>query len=199
MRTLFSFLALAALTACSSSDKSWGKWGEDPMQNPEFMEAMMKIATPGPEHVELARMVGSWKVSARAYMTPGSAPVPFEATATTRTELGGRYVVENFSGSMMGQPMEGLLIMGYDNRLERYHSVWRDTWSTEAVHAYGPAPAPGDDLELSGVIRDLLTPEGRAYRHVTRWLDDDHYKFLLYDTAPDGTEWLALEMSYARR
>ena len=54
-------------------------------------------------------------------------------------------------------------------------------------------------ITLVGTIRDVLTPEGRPYKHVSWKEGPDRMVAHMYDTMPDGTEWVVMEMVYLRR
>jgi hypothetical protein len=44
--------------------------------------------------------------------------------------LGGRFIMMKYSGTMMGQPFEGIQIVGYDNMQGKYLTFWIDNSST---------------------------------------------------------------------
>lgn len=193
-------LLAVSLSACSSTDEvkySQSDWGENPMENPEFMAAMTEYMTPGAPHEELANHAGAWNVRTKMFMTPDAEAVEMDATADSEMILGGRYLLENFKGTMMGEPFEGMLIIGYNNLTEEYFSMWMDTWGT-AVHQTQGARSENGTLVMTGRMHDVLTPEGRGWRHVIQ-PDGSNYVVKLYDTLPDGTEWLVMDMTYSRR
>ena len=194
-------LMLLGGAACQSADKSpdpRDKWGENPMENPEFMALMTESMTPTAAHQEIAQGVGSWDVETKMYMSPGAAPEISAATAESRMVLEGRYLLQNFRGLAMGMPFEGMLILGYDNLSKEYFSIWMDTWSTWPALARGVEDEKGKVNQV-GVMRDVMTPGGRPFRHVTWCPNPDEQQARMYDTLPDGTEWLVMEMVYRRR
>ncbi len=203
MKLLIAALALALLggLACqttSEQEDPRDKWGENPMENPEFMEAWMASAAPGEAHQEIAKGAGTWDVVTKMYMEPGAEAQVSAAVAESRLILGGRYLVEEFRGEFEGMPFEGQLLLGYDNVGQEYFSVWCDNMSTAAMVARGVKGEDGKVVQI-GTIKDVLTPEGRPYKHVS-WSDsDDLQHAAMYDTMPDGTEWLVMEMTYRRR
>lgn len=198
--TLLCILASLSLAACSStneSKQSLSEWGDNPMENPEFMEANMAYMTPGEQHANLADHAGNWNVRTKMFMSPGAEAVEMDATADSEMVLGGRFLLEEFHGTMMGEPFDGLLIVGFNKLTSEYFSLWMDTWGT-AVHSAKGAERADGSIAMTGLMKDVLTPEGRAYRHVLREADNG-YVVELYDTLPDGTEWMVMEMAYTRR
>jgi len=173
------------------------EWGDNPMENPEFLQAWMKSATPGDHHAELAKAAGDWKVDVKMRMDPTAEAVDTPAEANSKMILGGRYLVEEYKSSFMGMPFEGMLIQGYDNLTDEYFSIWLDSMSTWPLVARGKRQEDGKVVQV-GQMRDVMTPEGRPYRHVS-WEKDGKFHTEMYDTLPDGSEWMVMEMTYHRQ
>ena len=57
--------------------------------------------------------------------------------ATRTMTLGGRVLVEEVSGSMMGMPFTGHGMMGFDNVSGKYWSTWNDSMSTGIMMSEG--------------------------------------------------------------
>ena len=175
------------------------------MPSPEEMQAymarMMELASPGPEHEELAKQVGTWKVVSRYRMAPNADWQESEGSARVQSALGGRWFVEQFELAMDfgGMPMEmkGLNLFGYDRLHERYETHWCDTMSTWMIHAYGQERDDGV-IEFRGEMYDVVTPEGRPYRMTVEKVDDDHHVMRMYDTIPPVGEVLVMEVAYER-
>ncbi|MEW6071395.1 MAG: DUF1579 domain-containing protein [Planctomycetota bacterium] len=172
-------------------------WGENPMENPEFLKAMEAAAALRPEHAEIAKTAGTWDVENKMTMQPGAEPVSFSGTSTNRMVLGGRYLVEEYKSELMGMPFEGILILGYDNLADEYVSIWFDNMSTWPSIARGKKQTDGKVVQ-TGEMKDVLTPGGRPYRHVS-WEEGDELRGTMYDTLPDGTEFVMMEMTYRRK
>src|SRR5438477_13178691 len=91
---------------------------EAPKMSPEeqkMMEKYTKAATPGPEHQQMAKMAGKWKLQVTAWMKPGAPPMKSEGTSEYTPILGGRFLQEEVHGNMGDQPFEGRGLMGFDN------------------------------------------------------------------------------------
>lgn len=204
MKSAFLFAGLIALgtTGCSSSSSAkpydWhAEWGDNLLENPEFMEKMAVYMTPDAHHEVLARQVGDWNVATKMFMAPKSEAVDMQATAECRMILGGRFLFQEFHGTMMDEPFEGVLISGFNKLEQEYFSLWMDTWST-AVHQTTGAPSADGVIRMTGKMKDFLTPDGRNWRHVIRE-EGEGFVVQLYDSLPDGSEWLVMHMTYTRR
>ena len=190
-------LSLAVFSCNSPEHVDWVDYGEDPMQNPQYMADMAAAGTPGAEHAALANRAGSWNVTGKMWMEPGAEPMPMPATATTKVLLGGRYVVEEFKSDFMGMPFEGRLTQGFDNISGEYWSLWTDNMSTGYFISRGTETAPGH-VEFHGTAKDILTPNGRPVRMTTTDNGDGSYTMKMFDTRGDGGEYQSMELHYTR-
>lgn len=175
----------------------------DAEMSPEEMQAimmqMMEKAQPGPEHKKLQALAGEWTTEIKMRM--GGPDSPWEnhtGHSKIQSALGGRYLIEKFTAElgMMGK-MEGLLILSYNNLTEEYESIWMDNMSTWPQCASGGINEEGA-TELKGKMRDVITPEGRPYRHVTHPVDENHYFTKMYDTIPPTGDIQVMEIEYTR-
>ncbi|MHC4824546.1 MAG: DUF1579 family protein, partial [Planctomycetota bacterium] len=135
-----------------------------PEQLQEIMMEQMKMGQPGPQHEQLQAMAGEWSTKMKMRMGgPDSPWQEYEGHSKIQIALGGRYIIEKFTGElgMMGK-MDGLLILGYNNMTEEYESIWMDNMSTWPQFAKGVVNEEGA-TELSGMMRDVISPDGRPY------------------------------------
>jgi hypothetical protein len=56
----------------------------------------------------------------------GTPPTETKGTSSVKWVLGGRYLMEQTRGTIMGQPHEGIGITGYDNYKNMYVATWMD-------------------------------------------------------------------------
>jgi Protein of unknown function (DUF1579) len=123
-----------------------------------MMQAWQAAATPGAPQQELAAMAGTWKMHVTSWMEPGAPPQVSEATSTRLMILGGRYLEEKVTGTMMDQPFEGRGLTGYDNVKGKYWSTWIDNMSTGVMNSVGEKE-PSGKLVLHGTYTDAVTKE----------------------------------------
>ena len=184
-----------ATQSAPAGDKSTVKAapaGEDPA----MMEKMMKLAMPGDAHKELAKRAGTWEKHFKFRMSPDAAWTELDGKAEAKSILGGRYIQENVSFTMMGMPMEGMSLTGFDNLTQEYVSLWADTGSTWWVTASGKKAADGT-IEFKGTMTDAAG--SRPYRMVFRPKGDDEIETEMYDTIPPKGEVLVMTMTSKRK
>jgi hypothetical protein len=198
-QTLLPLLSACLLAACASDDvHRRAETPEEPPDMAALMAESMRLGTPAEEHARLAEQVGKWKVSGAFYMEPGGEPQPMEATAETKTLLGGRIVQETFRSQFMGMPFEGLLLQGYDNLKGHYWTVWYDNMSTWGSYSTGNYDGEGR-LVLEGTMYDAMTPKGRKVRTVITEQDEDHANMKMFDVSPDGEAAMTMDLNYTRQ
>src|SRR5260370_8178155 len=115
-----------------------------------MMEKYTKAATPGPEHQQMAKMAGKWKLQVVAWMAPGAPPMKGYGTAEFRTILGGRYLEQEVHGSMGDQPFEGRGLEGFDNITKTRFGTWVDSMGTGPMVMKGKCAAAPKPRTLNG-------------------------------------------------
>ncbi|MGH8654310.1 MAG: DUF1579 domain-containing protein, partial [Gammaproteobacteria bacterium] len=157
-----------------------------------------KLATPGEPHKLFASLAGSWTTKTKSWMEPGKPPMESTGTAEMKMLLGGRFLQQDFTGDMMGQPYTGIGINAYDNLRKRYVSTWIDTMGTGIFLMEGPASADGKTITLRGQHDE---PGGGRMTHRAVWkiLDRNTQTFDMYGTHHRGKEMKVMEITYMRK
>lgn len=118
----------------------------------EMMEAM-KMASPGEEHVLLAKSVGRWSGKSTMWMASGATPMTNACVATMTPELDGRFVHAEYKGEMEGMgPFHGIGFYGFDNVTQQYVSTWFDNMGTGVMTGTGEASNGGKTITWNYVF-----------------------------------------------
>lgn len=163
-----------------------------------MMVAWAKAGTPGPEHEWLAQMAGTWSLEVKSWMDPKAPPTVSTAKSDVRTIMGGRYVQERLEGTVMGERFAGLGFTGYDNTRKRYVSVWMDNMSTRILESEGTYDEKTRTMTMTGSHVDPVTGKLKRMRSTCHRETTDLIVMTYYDTAPDGTEFKSMEITYTR-
>ena len=163
-----------------------------------MMAAWTAYATPGEAHKRLAKRVGAWSVKVKFWMAPGTEPQLSDGTSEITAIMGGRYLVEKFRSQLLEGPFEGMSISGYDNIKKKYVSVWVDSMSTGILANEGSTDPGGKSMTFWGQTPDPVAGKYKKTRAVETTIDEKSFRFQSYDIGPDGKEFLAMEMVYAR-
>ena len=119
-----------------------------------MMEMYQKMAIPGKPHKLFATLSGSWRTHMKEWTEPGKPPTESTGTAEMRMLLDGRYLYQEFTGEMMGQPFSGVGIDAYDNIQKKYVTAWMDTMGTGIFLMEGTASPDGRTITLRGSTRN---------------------------------------------
>jgi len=163
-----------------------------------MMEAWTEAMTPGPEHERLAEAVGDWKASVKMWMEPGGEPSVSESTVSRFMTLGGRVLVEEWRGEMMGQPFIGHGRTGYDNVTEKYWSTWTDNMSTGLMTFEGHYDPETEKYTFAGSFNDPTSGQPIQSRSVS-WRDEAGREFMEMYEMRGGEEVKTMEMTLERR
>jgi hypothetical protein len=164
---------------------------------PEMMAKWAEMATPGDNHRALDGMVGSWAATTKWWAAPDTEPMASTGTCTNNWMLGGRYIMSTYNGDMMGQPFEGLGLMGYDNYKQKYIHIWMDSMGTMWMTSEGTME--GDTCILNSEFDDFLTGKKGTMRQEVKIIDNDHHVVNMFTFTPDGKEFKMMEIAYTRK
>jgi hypothetical protein len=166
----------------------------------EMMQKWAEYATPGEAHQRLAKLAGDWDYTMKWWMSPDAQPEESSGTMSASMTMDGRYLIENWDGTAMGQPFKGQGITGYDNFNQEYVSTWIDNMGTGMMTSTGQYDAAQDALVTIGTFDDVMTGEkDKTMRGVQKILDDNTVHFEAYVPGPDGQEFKTMEIHATRK
>ncbi|UYV13624.1 MAG: DUF1579 domain-containing protein [Phycisphaera sp.] len=180
-------------------------WGE--MDPEAMMEMMAQLNEPGNEHKELAVFVGSWDTKMEA-LSPGMEAFNSTGSATFESTMGGRFIKQHYNGTMMGSPMTGIGLSGYNKASKKYEGVWHDSMSTALYVVKGDKTGTGWVYE--GEETDPMSGETFGYRHVITMDGKDTFSFVMQYPpeiaagmgvqAEEGQDWVdSFRITYTRK
>jgi len=190
-----SMLCAGAALAQQGKDKPATPPGEE-----EMMKKWQAFMTPGEGHKLLQSMAGTWDASMRMWMDPTKPPTDSKGSEVVETMLGGRYLKSTYSTTMMGMPMEGHSIMGFDNFRQKYFFVWIDNFGTGLTTAEGVMDRSGKVLTLYGKMDEPTTGErDKPIKYVYRFEGPDKHVFEIHDLTIGEPNTRVMEVTYTRK
>jgi Protein of unknown function (DUF1579) len=122
---------------------------------------------PGPEHVVLKKMEGTWD----ATMSAGG--MESKAKMVYKMDLGGMWLSSVLEGEAGGQKFSGRGFDGYDPAKKKYVGVWVDSMSASPMLMEGTFDKEKKQLSMMG---DGPGMDGKPtkYKSVTEIKDDDN-------------------------
>jgi hypothetical protein len=194
-------LLLAALIVlCTVSGSAVTALAEEPQADQQkMMEEYMKLMAPGANHDYFKDFVGKWDVKSTAWMMPGAEPGVSQSSSESTLLLGGRFLMTKFSGTMFGQPFEGVQIDGYDNLKKKYVTVWVDNSSTGFYFMEGTRDTTTGVLTETADWPDPMSGASVKVRGVTTRKSADEYVYEMYITPLGGKEFKSFENKMTRK
>lgn len=166
-----------------------------------------RLAQPGPEHERLKTLEGTWNVTSRWWMEPGSPPMEVTGTGTNRLILGGRYLEmrTELSGNPYFRdddgtpsPMESRVFYGFDRRSDQYTLVGFDTLGTYYVTAAGTWDPETETITLHGEDEDPALGTVQRYDMHLRFESEDRVVWDIVFQTPEGEEFKVMEVVSTR-
>lgn len=166
-----------------------------------MMEAWIASMTPGEAHRVMDRLAGTWNTRTRMWWGGEGNGDPMESEGTSVVEwiLDGRFLEERNQGTLMGQPITGRGIYGFDNNKKKYTAMWIDTMTTSMLISEGTLSRDGDIITYFGSMDEPMTGEhDKTVMYVSRFIDDNKRVFEIHDMSivPGNTK--VLEVIYTR-
>ena len=195
----FVLSTLCLIIACSfamTEEKKAEPSQAEQMQ--KMMEMYTKLATPGPQHKQMASLAGSWTTKSKSWMDPSQPPMESTGSCEQKVLLDGRFLQQECTGEMMGQKFSGFGLMAYDNFTKKYKSTWMDSMGTGLYVFEGTGSDDGKTINMTSSYEDPI--EGTMnVRTVTKIIDNNNQTFEMYAIGKAGKEVKMFEMTYTRK
>jgi len=137
----------------------------------------------------MAKQAGTWVCdSVKQWMDPSQPPSTAKATDVVTMGMNGLYQMTDFSSTMMGQPMQGHGIMGFDKMKKKYVLSWIDNMGSGIVRMEGSYDATTKVLNMMGKQSDPSSKTETDIRQQLTFHDDGRYTMAMYGTGHDGKE-----------
>lgn len=192
--SLFAVLAVSAATAlaaAASLERANAAALQDDGGFP--MEKLL------PEHKLIASWAGTWDVTSKWRMDPAAAWDESKGVETVEIACGGFWAVSKFSGTMMGQPMEGRSQTGYDSHKKKFVGTWIDNFGSYLTTMEGTYDEKTKTLVMLSDMFDPMTGATMKVKLTTQDVSADERVMRMHFPTPDGKEFVGMEMTSKRR
>lgn len=170
-----------------------------PMDSAAMMKMWMEMKTPGDMHKMLATQNGNWDNEMTMWMDPSKPPMVSKSVSVNKMILGGRYQQSTYTGNMMGEPFEGIGILGYDNMKKKFVSSWVDNGGTGIMYMEGTYDPGTKSINLTGTMPDPTTGKDCTMREVLIMTDAKHCTMEMYNTPAGGKETKMFEIKSVKK
>jgi Protein of unknown function (DUF1579) len=146
----------------------------------------------GAQQQFLARRAGNYTRVIKFVGQPGE----WKGTSKISVILGGRFIMEENHDNVMGHPVEGIRILGYDDASKHYEMISMYTMSTSITKFTGASTDGGRTVEYAGMSSE---PQGEVPLHaLTRQVNDSEFVVTLSTRGSDGKFKPFQETTYTR-
>jgi hypothetical protein len=192
-------LFLAALLIAGAVRASAQDTPPPPPMDDTMMKYMQAIS-PNENHKKLEMFLGNWDVISSFWVDgPDKPPATDRGSGRITWALGGRFLRQEFKGTFMGMPMEGVGFNGYDNIKKVYTMFWIDNSSTSMSTGTGQFDATGTVLTMTGKMDDAMTGrKGVDMKYVLRKTEADRFVHEMYEVPAKGPEVKMGEIVYTK-
>ena len=202
MRTRLAAVAAVLLgLAAGAAAQQKAKNAAPAVDEKAAMEAWQKAMTPGEGQKKLSPMVGNFETKVRTWMDPdpNKPPEDTAGSSVNTWALGDRYVQMKYEGIMMGETLNGVGFVGFDNVSKKYVSTWMDTAGTGMMWSTGTMDASGKVLSLKATVNDPSTGKPSPVDTKITIADNDHHKLEMWGKNPAGKMAKIMEIEYTRK
>jgi uncharacterized protein DUF1579 len=173
----------------------------------EMMKQMIEISKLNENHKLLSSLDGNWTYTTKMWMNPDPNAPPQESkgTATRKTVMGGRYVMEDVTGKMQmpGEDgkikdvqFKGMGLEGYDNVKKKFVASWIDNMGTGIEFSEGSYDPATKTLTYTSELEPVPGMKSQV-REVIKIADNNHMMLEWYETQ-GGQEKKTMEINYTR-
>lgn len=196
--------AVLAAVALFTAGSLLAQEKQSPAGQPDMQEMMKRweaARTPGEPHKLLAAMAGDWDVETKYWMGgPGSEVSVTKGTTTMKMILGGLFLQQELTSEVMGMPMHGIGITGYDNTKQKYVAYWIDNTSSAQFTMEGEMDGVGTTCTYWGVMDEPMTGEkNKPVKYTLTMVNKDRHIFRIFDPPAYGEKDPVVEMVYTRK
>jgi len=145
---------------------------------------------PGPEQVSLAKRAGEYIRVIKFVGQDGE----WSGTSKISVVLGGRFIMEENHDTVMGHPVEGIRMFGYNNSTKQYEMISMYTMSTAITKLTGTSNDGGKIVDYMGASDGKVPLHARVQQ-----IDDDNFVVTMMTTGSDGKDAPFQQTTYTRK
>ena len=150
------------------------------------------------QHKQLMALEGDWEGVTKAWLEPGKLADESPSKARFRPLLDGRFILQEYEGTVNGEGHKGAGIIGYNLQADRLEFAWVDSFHTGTGIMFSEGNSEIDNLAALGSFPDGTGGPDWGWRTEFQIKDTDHVVLTAYIITPDGQEAMAVQTELAR-
>jgi len=164
----------------------------------ETFNQMLAADTHGKAHDVLDDLKGKWEYTVKCWVTPESSPEEIRGKSEFSWVFERKFLFEDHRDQRMGISYQAQRFFGYDNGAKEYVMVQLDGTASRVLVARGKQEEGSSVITFHGEYVHPVSGVPVKTRTVLT-IDRKEPKLEVYETASEGAEFKALEISYAKK
>jgi len=152
----------------------------------------------GSPHHFLAQLVGGWIGTTKLWLEPDVLTDESPVQGSVQLVLGGRFALYLYTGSVEGEPQQGIFTFGYNTLSDQYEASWVDSWHNNTAIMFCVGSAKENGFLVLGGFPDPNGGPDWGWRTEVELVDEDHLVITAYNISPEGGEAKATESILTR-
>jgi hypothetical protein len=164
------------------------------------MSSPFEISAATGSHLLFKQMEGNWQGITKTWFEPDVLADESQVQANIHLILGGRFLMMGYAGSLQGRTLEGLMIIGKQLSINKFQSVWLDSFHTGTDIMFSESKRDAHHLSVLGTYL-FATPEKEeiwGWRTRFELVNTDKLIITAFNVSPSGEESKATETTLIR-
>lgn len=152
---------------------------------------------PTETHERMAKRAGEYETVSKLTLPDGKV-MESKGTAKVTAMLGGRFLQEESTGTVLGMPVSGLKIVGYNADAGRFEAVWMYTGSTAMMSMAGKMNEEAKTVEFAATVPGPKDTK-MNFTITYKFPDADRFVVELTSRPDNGSKGATMETTYTRK